>query len=153
MSAREEDRTTGHRSDEVDVVPLRQERSWWAWLLLLLGPATWATHFMVVYLLVEAWCSPASPGPETWLGSPAPVSATVVATGVATVVILVGTAFTALRYRQAIAEAGRRHADATDIDHQLIRDRQLLFVGLLLGGVSVLAVLVVGLPALWVPTC
>lgn len=173
MSPQEEERTTGHRSDEVDVVLLRQERSWWTWILLLLGPVTWATHFMVVYLLVEAWCSEVSPGAETWLGTPAPVSATIVSTAVAIVVILGGAAFTARRYRQAVAEVrrGREHAtDATagggqggaqdceraasePIDQQLIRDRQVLFIGLLLGGLSVVAVLVVGLPALWVPTC
>lgn len=153
MSPQEEDRTPGHRSDEVDVVPLRQGRSWWTWILLLLGPATWATHFMVVYLLVEAWCSAASPGTEAWLGTLAPVSATIVATVVATVFILGGAAFTAVRYRQALGEVRREHEDATDIDEQPIRDRQNLFVGLLLDGLSVVAVLVVGLPALWVPTC
>lgn len=153
MSPQEEGRTPGHRSEEVDVVPLRQQRSWWTWILLLLGPVTWATHFMVVYLLVEAWCSEISPGVETWLGTLAPVSATVVATVIATALILGGVAFTARRYRQALAEVRRDHEDATDIDRQLIRDRQVLFIGLLLGGLSVVAVLVVGLPALWVPTC
>ncbi len=108
---------------------------------------------MVVYLLVEAWCSPASPGTETWLGTLAPISATILATAVAAVFILAGAAFTAVRYRQALAQVRRDHEDATDIEYQPVRDRQKLFVGLLLDGLSVVAVLVVGLPALWVPTC
>ena len=154
MSTEDEDRTPGHRSDEVDVVPLRQERSWWAWILLLLGPVTWATHFLVVYLLVEAMCSEAATGPGTWLGALAPISATIVATIAASLVVLGGLAFTARRYRQAIAEAARRENEgATDTDHQLLRDRQVLFMGLLLAPLSLIAILVVGLPALWVPVC
>lgn len=151
-----EDRTPGHRSEEVDVVALHTPRSWWTWILLLSGPVTWAAHFLGVYLAVEAWCSgaTATTGPlPTWLGAAAPVSVTLVATGVAAVVILAEFAFTALRYRHATREARREAEDATDIRNQLVRDRHLLFVGCLLSPLSLVAVLAVGLSALWVPTC
>lgn len=149
-----EDRTPGHRSDEVDVVALHTPRSWWTWILLLAGPVTWALHFMGVYLAVEAWCSIATDGPlPTWLGTSAPVAVTLVATGVASAGILADLVFTTVRYRQATAEAGRKAEGATDIDDRLVRDRQLLLVGCLLSPVSLVAVLTVGLSALWVPTC
>lgn len=149
-----EDRTPGHRSDEVDVAALHTPRSWWTWILLLAGPVTWALHFVGVYLTVEAWCSSATDGAlPTWLGTSAPVAVTLVATGVASAVILADLVFTTVRYRQATAETGREAEDATDIDDQLVRDRQLLFVGSLLGPLSLVAVLAVGLSALWVPTC
>lgn len=156
MSPQEEERTTGHRSDEVDVVPLRQQRSWWTWILLLLGPVTWATHFMVVYLVVEALCAPvatADGGIPTWLGASAPVAVTLVATAVAAFVIVADLAFTARRYRQATRAAGREDQDATDTDSQLVRDRHMLLVGCLLSPLSLVAVFLVGLSALWVPTC
>lgn len=149
----DEDRTPGHRSDEVDVVPLHTPRSWWTWILLLLGPVTWAIHFMGVYLAVEAWCGAAMVEIPEFLGAAAPVSVTLLATGVATLVIAAGTAFTALRYRQARDERERQHPGASDIDDQLVRDREMLLAGLLLGALSVIAVLIVGLSALWVPTC
>lgn len=151
-----DDRTPGHRSDEVDVVALHTPRSWWTWILLLAGPVTWAVHFVGVYLVVEAWCSAATRAngamPQ-WLGAAAPVSVTLVATGVAAAVIVADLTFTLLRYRQATREARREPEDATDTDDQLVRDRQLLFVGALLGPLSLIAVLAVGLSALWVPTC
>lgn len=147
-----DDRTPGRRSDEVDVAALHTPRSWWTWILLLLGPVTWATHFMVVYLVVEAWCA-TEPTAPTWLGFSAPVTVTLAATAAAVVVILAGTAFTALRHRQALARTRHEHEGATDVEEQPVRDRQMLFVGLLLGPLSVVAVLVVGLPALWIQTC
>lgn len=151
-----EDRTPGHRSEEVDVVALHTPRSWWTWILLLSGPVTWAAHFLAVYLVVEAWCSAATVSTGTmarWLGAAAPVSVTLVVTGVAVTVILAALAFTTLRHRQATREARREAVDATDIDDQLVRDRHLLFVGSLLSPLFLVAVLAVGLSALWVPTC
>lgn len=39
------------------VVPPRQEqRSWMIWLQLLAGPILWSLHFIIGYLLVEAFC-------------------------------------------------------------------------------------------------
>lgn len=156
-----DDRTPGRRSDEVDVVALHTPRSWWTWVLLLQGPVTWATHFMLVYLSVESWCAETyysiddslSSELPTWFGFDAPVAVTLGATVLATASILTFVAFTAVRYRQATAEYRREHQDATDIDDQLVRDRQILFTGLLLGPLSAVAVLVVGVPALWLQTC
>ena len=151
-----EGRTPGHRSDEVDVVPLHTPRSWWTWILLLTGPVTWATHFMVVYLFVDALCAAvttADGGVPTWLGTSTPVAVTLVGTAIAAVVVIADLLFTARRFRQATREARREHQDATDIDSQLVRDRHILFVGCLLSALSLVSILLVGLSALWVPTC
>ncbi len=156
-SERSEDRTTGRRAEEVDVVPLHTPPSWWTWILLLTGPVTWAVHFLVVYLAVEAWCSSATAANggslPTWLGASAPVSVTLAATAVAAAIIVVDLVFTARRYRQGTRLARLEPEDATDTDDQLVRDRHLLLVGCLLSPLSLVAVLFVGLSALWVPTC
>lgn len=148
-----DDRMPGRRSDEVDVVGLHTPSSWRTWVLLLLGPVVWATHFMGVYLVVEAWCSAATDSLPTWLGASAPVAVTLVATVLALVVIGTGTAFTARRLRQSRVGAALVPEGATDVDEHLVRDRPLLYAGLLLGPLSAITVLVVGLPALWVQTC
>lgn len=149
---RARDRTPGHRSDEVDVVPLHTPPSYWTWALLLQAPVLWVTHFIVVYLAVEWWCG-VDPTAPRWLGLAAPVTVTLVATAIAVLAIAAGTAFTARRHRQARAATRHEHEDATDLDDQLVRDRHLLFVGILLGPLSIAAVLAVGVPALWLPTC
>ncbi len=156
MSEDRTDRTTGRRAEEVDVVALHTPPSWRTWILLLTGPVTWATHFMVVYLVVEALCATvttADGGIPTWLGASTPVAVTLAVTAVAAAVIIADLIFTARRYRQATRAADRQDEDAADIDSQLVRDRHMLFVGCLLSPLSLVAVLLVGLSALWVPTC
>lgn len=152
MSDGTEDRTPGHRSDEVDVVPLHTPRSWLTWILLLVGPVTWALHFLTVYVVAEAWCSTTA-APPTWLGLSAPVTVTLAVTAFALLQLAVGISFTARRYRRARIDAERAPVDAATIDDQFVRDRDLLLTGLLLGPLSAVAVLVVGVPAIWLSPC
>lgn len=106
------------------------------WALLLAGPVLWITHFMAVYLYSEAACvareSDALPVPGADALVPVVVAATVVAAFITVWATL-------LSWRAA----HRREGD----------EAALGWAGALLGALSVVAILAVGLPALAVTPC
>jgi heme/copper-type cytochrome/quinol oxidase subunit 3 len=102
-------------------------------VLFLAGPVIWFAHFMLVYLYAEAGCTAAF--------QPIGPSAVAVFTIVVTVVAAVATAALAVR---AVRDLG----DDIDGDSRFMR-----WTGAMLGGLFVLAILLVGAPALAFPTC
>lgn len=118
------------------------------WVVFLGGPLTWLTHFMVVYLVVEAGCSGAGPGLSLF-GPPVPAAVTLAATAVATLACL-GFAAWAFRWWRASREgpAADEAAELSGGYQERNRGGSLAFAGLLLSLLSVVAVLFVGLPAL-----
>jgi hypothetical protein len=118
------------------------------WLVFLGGPVIWITHFMVVYLVVEAGCSGDGHGFEVF-DPPVPAATTLVATGVAALGC-VGFAIWAYRRWRTIRQ-GLSADELADTSGPL-SDRHprgaMDFAGLLLALFSVVAVLFVGLPAL-----
>ena len=107
------------------------------WVAFLGGPVTWITHFMLVYLVVEAGCSGDGHGFDAF-DPPVPAGTTLAATGVA---VLVCAGFAVWSYRRW-REATSGPADLQEAG------RVMAFAGLLLALFSAVAVLFVGLPAL-----
>lgn len=102
---------------------------------LLSGPVIWIMHFWVVYLWAEAGCVT----PQRIMGFSSVAIVTILATVVAVgAIILFG-----LRTNRAFQQADTRG------DHR----RLLYYLGLLLSGMSVVATLFVGLPALFLEPC
>ncbi|MCA1735581.1 MAG: hypothetical protein LC739_05555, partial [Actinobacteria bacterium] len=100
---------------------------WKSWpVLLLAGPVIWISHFWVVYLWAEAACVPPWDSAVEFVT----VAATVVAIGA-----ILGFGISASRSYTAADDDG---------DHR----RLLYLYGVLLAGLSVVATLFVGLPAL-----
>lgn len=132
----------------VDVTPdLRARR---VWLVFLAGPLIWFGHFVFVYGVVEAGCTGEGPGLRLF-DPPVPAVVTLVATAVAAVACL-GAAWWAHRWRRAPRADGgvdERRPDA-DLDEA---GATLAFAGMLLSLLSCFAVLIVGLPALVLPSC
>lgn len=106
------------------------------WVHLLAGPVLWISHFMVVYLFAEAACvaraSDALPVPGS--GSIAPV--VVVATVVAAVLTAAATSWSLRTARGSRGDAAA-----------------MAWAGTLLGAMSVVAILAVGLPAIALDPC
>lgn len=109
-------------------------RSWPLWVLLIGGPALWLTHFMVVYLAVEAVCTPDRVGAEQpWSGST--LGWFIAVATVVFALICVILAASAWRSRSAM-------------DDSLLRGTAIA-----LSTGSAIGILVVGLPTLVVGTC
>lgn len=148
----DDQRQAGHRSEEVDVVSTPQgPGSSRIWLLVLAAPTIWITHFMVVYLIAEAVCVAGDTDRQV-LGLHVVSAVTVAATVVATVAIA---AAGVLAYRRWRAEERHRRSPGDGSDQAAARgtDRALAFTGFVLAILSVYAVLIVGLPALWLFPC
>lgn len=121
--------------------------------LFVAGPTIWFTHFMLVYLVAEAGCTGDGAGLSR-LDPPVPAIVTLVATAVAGLACL-GVAWWEHREWRGGDRLGAREAaggppGGTEDDPD---DRPLAFVGMLLGLVSFMSVLFVGLPALWITGC
>ena len=112
------------------------------WVVFLGGPVTWITHFMLVYLVVEAGCSGDGRGLDVF-DPPVPAAATLVATGVAALVCL---AFAGWAYRRWRAGGEPNHPPGPQHDED--RGGAGNFAGILLALFSFVGVLFVGLPAL-----
>lgn len=106
------------------------------WVLLLAGPVLWIAHFMVVYLFAEAACAARDSDDLAFPGTGAIAAVVVVSTVVAAGVAGLATVASWRGTR------GRR-ADATSLG----------WAGVLLGALSVLSILAVGLPALALDPC
>lgn len=109
--------------------------------VLLAGPVIAVVYFAVVYLVTEAGCSADGPGLDAF-DPPVPTVVTLVATAVAA---LACTAAAAWAYRR-----WRRSADSSDV---LVDHRPFAFLGVLLSLMSLVTVLMVGLPALVLEAC
>jgi hypothetical protein len=112
---------------------MTRESFWKSWpVLLVAGPSIWILHFFVVYLWAEAACSDAfEVGRTTGV-----VTFVVVATALAVVLIAL-LAWRALRLANT-------HTDERE---------QLFRWGAMLGALSIVATLFVGLPALYLSPC
>jgi hypothetical protein len=114
------------------------------WLLFLAGPVIWISHFMAVYLLVEAACATAATQHEL-LGMHVLSVATLAATAAAVILTVVTSGRAYARWRSATS--GGDWLDVTD------RNPGLAFAGFLLGVVSIAAICFVGLPAAFLEPC
>ncbi len=124
-----------------------------AMAMFVAAPTVWFVHFMFVYLVAEAGCTGSGTGLSLF-DPPVPVVLTLAATVVAALGCL---AVARWQYRQW--RGGRRVDEleqpgpppgGTDLDGD---ERPLAFVGVLLGLLSFVSVLFVGLPVLWFTGC
>jgi hypothetical protein len=131
----------------------RDRRSRWALLMFVSGPVIWSVHFMLVYLVTEAGCSGDGPGLRLF-DPPVPKAFTLAATAAAAAAAIACATWWYRRWR-----AGGREPvadDAADLAGDLQdRDRggTLAFAGFLLSLLSVVTILLIGLPALVLPSC
>ena len=131
----------------VDVSGDRRAR--WALAMFVAGPLIWSAHFLLVYLIVEAGCSGDGPGLRLF-DPPVPKVVTLAATAAAAGAALACAGWSYRRWRASEHEPAADEAS----DHQ-DRDRggTLAFAGCLLSLLSVMTILAVGLPALFVSSC
>ena len=118
------------------------------WVAFLGGPATWLTHFMVVYLVVEAGCSGEGPGLRVF-NPPVPAAVTLVATALAAIVTVGLARWSYTRW--VAARTGAAADEASELSGPLgERDPggTLAYAGFVLSLFSFVGVLFVGLPAL-----
>lgn len=110
--------------------------------MFLAGPVIAVVYFAVVYLVTEAGCSADGPGLDVF-DPPVPTVVTLVATAVAAVACAVAAAWAYRRWRR---EAGG--SSEVLVDHE-----PFAFLGFLLSLLSLVTVLMVGLPALVLRAC
>lgn len=114
------------------------------------GPVVWFTHFLVVYLVAEAGCTGDGPGLDLF-DPPVPTVVTLVATLVAAAACLWVVRWEHRRWRT------QRHAAEAAEDVPMTAESgsgaPLSFAGMLLGVISFVSVLFVGLPALVLTGC
>jgi uncharacterized BrkB/YihY/UPF0761 family membrane protein len=115
------------------------------WALFLAGPVIWATHFLVVYFVGEAWCTKDGPTREV-LGLHVLSFLTVVATvlGVGAALLIAAVAHARWRAR---TDDPSDWMDGDDLNPGLA------LAGALLGVLFAVAILFVGLPAAFVGPC
>jgi hypothetical protein len=132
----------------VDVSADRRARV--ALVVLLAGPVTSITHFMLVYLAAEAGCMGGGPGLRLF-DPPVPDVVTLVATAVAAMACLGFARWSFVRWRERRREPG--DADSTDDLRAPDRGGELAFAGLLLSALSFVTVLLVGVPSIYLAAC
>ena len=113
-------------------------------LVFLAGPVILMVHFLVVYLVAEAGCTGDGPGLNAF-DPPVPTIVTLAATAVAALASC-GTALWA--YRRWRGSGGDEEQDQWLVDR-----RPLAFVGFVMSLLSLVTVLLVGLPALVLEAC
>jgi hypothetical protein len=131
----------------------RDRRSRWALFMFVSGPVIWSVHFLLVYLVTEAGCSGDGPGLRLF-DPPVPKAFTLAATAAAAAAALACTTWWYRRWRASEREpvaddAGDLAGGLTDRD----RGGTMAFTGFLLSLLSVVTVLLVGLPALVLTSC
>ncbi len=115
--------------------------------LFVAGPVIWTAHFMLVYLVVEAGCTGDGPGLNLF-DPPVPTVVTLAATAVAALACLASAGWGYRRWRADKRERPEgRGLEPPD------RGGSLAFAGFLLSLLGFVAVLFVGLPALFLPAC
>ena len=143
--------TTAAEGTPVAVDVSRDRRARIVWVVFLAGPVVWFGHFMLVYLVVEAGCSGGGPGLAVF-DPPVPTAVTLVATAVAAVACLWSGWWGYRRWRVATRERRTAGDWPWEAQHDG-RSAMLAFSGLLLSLLSLVAVLLVGLPAAVLPAC
>ena len=131
----------------------RDRRARWSLFMFVSGPVIWSIHFLLVYLVTEAGCSGDGPGLELF-NPPMPEVVTLATTAAAVAGALACAGWWYRRWRASEHEpAADEAADlAGGLTH---RDRggTLAFAGFLLSLLSVVTILLVGLPAMVLPSC
>lgn len=125
------ERLTGTEEHPIERVP-NDPSTFGRWVVAIGGPVVWITHFMVVYLAGEASCVSDTTNEWTFIGA----GALVVLTLVVTVVAVAACA--------ALAVVAHRRMRATD--HETV---DFAFLGFLLSIGSIIGVVAVGAPALF----
>ncbi len=121
------------------------------WVVFLAGPVIWLAHFMLVYLVVEAGCTGDGPGLEL-LDPPVSHAVTIVATAAGALACLASARWAYRRWRSPSPVA--RAASRTELSRGLEENvRSLAFAGFVLAMLSFVAIVFVGLPALFLPGC
>ena len=130
------ERLTGTDDHPIERIP-DQPSTLGRWVIAVGGPAVWITHFMVVYLAAEVSCTGLESDGWSAFGEGTLVVVTVVATAVAVLACA------------ALAVVARRRMATLD------RDRvEFAFLGFLLSIGSILGIVAVGAPALFLsPVC
>jgi hypothetical protein len=144
-------RTTSPHGTPHPVDLTRDRRDRVIWLVFVGGPIVWFTHFMVVYLVAEAGCTGDGPGLDVF-DHPVPTAVSLGATAVAGGVCAALAVWGFRRWRAAAATAGVGSLLDGDVDDADGRGT-LAFIGFLLSCLSLVAVLFVGLPAPFLPSC
>lgn len=114
------------------------------------GPVVWFAHFMIVYLVAEAGCTGDGPGLELF-DPPVPAVVTIVVTVVAALACLWVVRWEYRRWRSQRRTPDRDQTVPDSAEPEA--GAPLSFAGLLLGAVSFISVLFVGLPALVLTGC
>jgi hypothetical protein len=131
----------------------RDRRARWALAMFVAGPVIWSVHFMVVYLVTDAGCSGEGPGLAVF-GPPVPKAVTLAATAAAAVAALACAGWSWRRWRAGGTAPAADDADDLAGGHRhWDRGGTLAFAGFLLSLLSVVTILLVGLPALVLPSC
>ena len=131
--------------------------------MFLAGPVIWSVHFMLVYLVAEAGCTGDGPGLRVF-DPPVPTVVTLAATAVAAAAALGCARWAYRRWRMSTAgpatgegaePSGGGAGDRSDDLH--LQDRHpgasVAFAGFLPSSLAVVTILLVGLPALVLPSC
>lgn len=140
---------TAEEGTPVAVDVSRDLRARRLWLMFLAGPLIWFGHFVIVYGVVEAGCTGEGPGLRL-LDPPVPAVVTLAATAVAALACLGAAWWGHQRWRARPAGDAADRAPDADLAHA---GASLGFTGMLLSLLSCFAVLIVGLPALVLPSC
>jgi hypothetical protein len=144
-------RTSGEGTPvAVDVSPDRRARV--ALAAFLGGPVTALTHFMLVYLVVEAGCTGDGPGLRTF-DPPVTDIVTLAATAFAGAACFGFAAWNISRWRGQSRNETDEFGDRSDDLEAPDPGGSLALSGLLLALLSLVTVLFVGLPALLLPAC
>ena len=134
----------------VDIRHHRQARL--TWIAFLAGPVIWFAHFMLVYTVAEAGCTGAGAGLR-FFDPPVPAITTIVTTPLAAIACLWAAFWAYRRWRGGtdtsapVTDGGFRGSGDDE------RGGSLAFAGMLLSLFSVLAVLFVGVSALYLAPC
>ena len=134
----------------VDVSPDRRARV--ALAAFLGGPVTALAHFMLVYLVAEAGCTGDGPGLRAF-DPPVPDVVTLATTALAGAACLGFAAWNLSRWRGRRRDETDEPGDRSDDLEAPDPGGSLALAGLLLASLSFAMVLLVGLPALFLPTC
>jgi hypothetical protein len=131
----------------------RDRRARWALAMFVAGPVIWSAHFMVVYLVVEAGCSGDGPGLALF-DPPVPKVVTLAATAAAALAALACARWSWGRWRgSGVVAAADEAGDVAGGRRDWDGGGALAFAGFLLSLLSVVTILLVGLPALVLPSC
>lgn len=132
-------------------LPGNHTNTWMRWVQLLAGPILWSVHFLVSYLLVEAFCNLG--WNFTFLG----INGLSFILVVMTILALVGTSWFAVKSYRAWKDMNKDH----DLRQEFRETERwsegpgefMYFSGFLLSVLFTAAILMVGIPAFFLRPC